>query len=95
VSQTPARGESRRPALEALLTFDPVTPLRAYSGPKLSIVTRFNETPAALHALVPAVGHRKLDGVGHWLQLDAPDRVNAEIEGFLGALPEASPGKPA
>ena len=69
--------------LEALLTFDPVTPLRAYSGPRLSLITAANETPGALHALVPELAHRKIDGTGHWVQLDAPDAVNRALDAFL------------
>jgi pimeloyl-ACP methyl ester carboxylesterase len=52
--------------LRALLTFDPVAPLSRYPGPRLSIITAFNEVPAAYHALVPSLPHRKIDGTGHW-----------------------------
>jgi pimeloyl-ACP methyl ester carboxylesterase len=68
--------------LEALLTFDPVTPLRAYSGPRLSLITAANEGPGALHALVPELAHQKVDGTGHWVQLDAPDAVNRAFDAF-------------
>mgnify|MGYP001079046233 CR=1 FL=1 len=29
-----------------------------------------------------------LDGCGHWLQLERPERFEAEIRGFLGRLAE-------
>jgi pimeloyl-ACP methyl ester carboxylesterase len=77
------RREALVETLASLFAFDPVTPLRSYSGPGLSIVTRFNETPAAYHALVPTLAHRTIDGVGHWLQLDAPETVNRELDRFL------------
>lgn len=72
--------------LEALLTFDPVTPLRAYRGPRLSVITHHNETPSALHALVPDVPARKVAGTGHWVQLDDPDAVNRLLDEFLAQL---------
>ena len=70
-------------ALESLLTFDPVTPLCAYAGPRLSLVSAANESPNALHALVPDLPHRKVDGVGHWIQLDAPAAVNEVLDQFV------------
>lgn len=69
--------------LEALLTFDPVTPLRAYPGPRLSLISDANENPSALHALVPDLPHEKVEGVGHWIQLDAPEAVNEALDRFL------------
>lgn len=72
--------------LASLFVFDPVTPLRSYSGPALAIITRFNETPASYQALVPTLAHRKIDGVGHWLHLDAPEAVNEELDRFLRTL---------
>jgi pimeloyl-ACP methyl ester carboxylesterase len=74
-------------SLAALLEFDPVTPLTRYRGPQLSIITPLNEVPGAYHVLVPTLPHRKIEGTGHWLQLDAPDRVNEEIDAFLTQLP--------
>jgi pimeloyl-ACP methyl ester carboxylesterase len=77
------RPEALVETLAALFEFDPVTPLRAYSGPALALITRFNHTPASYQALVPSLPHRTIDGVGHWLHLDAPEAVNREIDGFL------------
>jgi pimeloyl-ACP methyl ester carboxylesterase len=74
-------------SLAALLEFDPVTPLVRYRGPQLSLITALNEVPGGYHALVPTLPHRKVDGTGHWLQLDAPARVNEEIDTFLATLP--------
>jgi len=71
--------------LASLFEFDPVTPLRHYPGPALVLITRFNETPASYQALVPRLPHRRIDGVGHWLHLDAPEVVNREIDEFLTA----------
>jgi pimeloyl-ACP methyl ester carboxylesterase len=78
-------------SLAALFEFDPVTALANYPGPRLSVVTRCNETPAAYHRLVATLPHRAHEGTGHWLQLDAPERVNALIDEFL-RMPEFARG---
>lgn len=74
-------------SLEGLLSFDPVTPLQAFRGPVRSLVTSFNDVPGALHVLVPRIEHERVEGVGHWLQLDAPDRVAGALERFLARFP--------
>lgn len=68
--------------LRAMLTFDPVTPLEKYRGPKLSLITDFNEIPSALHRRVSSLPHKKVEGTGHWLHLDRPDEVNTIIDGL-------------
>ncbi len=69
--------------LSSMLTFDPVAALNAYRGPRLSLITRFNEEPGSYQNLVEALPWEKLEGVGHWLQLDAPETVNTAIDRFL------------
>ena len=69
--------------LENLFAFDPVTPLVAYPGPKLSLITALNETPASLQTLVPGLACDRIAGTGHWPQLEKPDDVNARLEAFL------------
>jgi pimeloyl-ACP methyl ester carboxylesterase len=73
--------------LEALLSFDPVTPLRAFAGPRLTVITRLNDRPDAFHAILPGLAVERIDGTGHWLQLDAPEAVNAVFDRFLAAIP--------
>jgi pimeloyl-ACP methyl ester carboxylesterase len=73
-------------SLEALLAFDPVTPLRGFAFPRRSVITRINERPDALHALVPEISVERIEGTGHWLQLDAPEAVNAALDRFLAAI---------
>jgi pimeloyl-ACP methyl ester carboxylesterase len=36
-----------------------------------------------LHALVPELAHQKIEGTGHWVQLDAPDAVNRAFDAFI------------
>lgn len=73
-------------ALRALLAYDPVTPLTAYRGPARTINTRLNDDPSGLASLVPSLPVRRIEGTGHWLQLDKPDDVNREIDDFLTAV---------
>lgn len=72
--------------LEALLEVDPVTPLAAFSGPKLSLITAANEGPSGLQVLVPTLLAEKVEGTSHWIHLDEPARVTARLERFLGEL---------
>ena len=74
--------------LEDLLTFDPVTPLSRYPGPKMAVITAANETPAALHAQVPGFRVHEMP-TGHWVQLDDPQGVNRLLDEFLNSLPSA------
>lgn len=75
-----------RAGLGALLTFDPVSALRRYPGPRLSVITSLNEQPGSYQRLVPELPFRKVEGTGHWVQLDAPDTVNALLDGFLADI---------
>jgi len=75
--------------LEDMLTFDPVTPLSRYPGPKMAVITDANETPAALHAQVPGFSVRKMP-TGHWVQLDDPSGVNALLDEFLESVPSVA-----
>lgn len=77
--------------LRALLTFDPVPPLTRYPGPKLTVISRYNETPGSYQNLVPSLPHRKMEGVGHWLHLDAPDETNRLIDDFLSGVDRGAP----
>ena len=81
------RREALTGPLEALLSFDPVTPLRAFRGPRLSVITHLNDRPDALHALVPGLPVDRIEGTSHWLQLDAPEAVNAVLDRFLASIP--------
>jgi pimeloyl-ACP methyl ester carboxylesterase len=72
--------------LRALLTFDPVPPLERYTGPRLTVITQYNETPGSYQNLVPSLPHRKIEGTGHWLHLDRPDETSRIIDEFLSRI---------
>lgn len=52
-----------------------------------AVITRINDRPDALHAIVPELSVERVEGTGHWLQLDAPELVNAALDRFLLAIP--------
>ena len=41
----------------------------------------------AMHASIPESELVIISGVGHMVDMEAPDRMNAEVRGFLHSLP--------
>ncbi len=70
----------------SILTFDPVTPLRRYVGPKLSVITALNDAPFSLHRLMPDLPRRQIADTGHWPHLDRPEEINRIVDSFLEPL---------
>ncbi|MFN7134991.1 MAG: alpha/beta fold hydrolase [Myxococcales bacterium] len=50
------------------------------------MITALNASPGAVHRQVPGFEVVEIEGVGHWLQLDAPQRINALLDAFLARL---------
>jgi pimeloyl-ACP methyl ester carboxylesterase len=69
--------------LREVMRFDPNPALAQYSGPKISIITPYNDMPSSLHRLGKGFPHRMVEGTGHWIQLDKPDEVNRLLDEFL------------
>ena len=69
--------------LASQLTFDPLPALKAYRGARRTLITRLSDRPDAYHRLVSDLPSSRIDGTGHWPQLDKPDEVNAAIDDFL------------
>lgn len=65
------------------LQYDPLTPLRLYKGPKLSVITSLNDAPFSLHNLDTELPHINVTGTGHWLQMDKPEEFNRIMDDFL------------
>jgi pimeloyl-ACP methyl ester carboxylesterase len=81
-----ARHEAVAESLISQLAFDPKPGLETIRGPKLAITTPVSEGPGAYHELVSDLPHYRIQGTGHWLHLDAPDRVSALIDDFFARL---------
>jgi len=71
------------------IVYDPLTPLRGYLGPKLSVITHLNDAPFSLHNLLGNLPHVKMSGTGHWLQMDRPDVFNRILDVFLLSIEKA------
>jgi pimeloyl-ACP methyl ester carboxylesterase len=78
------------PAFKGVLDYDPAQALDRYHGPKLAIVTPFNDQPASLHRIGAGFPHHVVSGTGHWIHLDRPDEVNALLDAFLAHTPGAT-----
>ena len=72
--------------LASLLIFDPVSILTQFRGPMRSVITATNDRPDAYHRLVDGLAVTRIEGTGHWLMLDKPDRVNEVIDAFVAEV---------
>ena len=71
------------PGFREGMRFDPDPSLAGYRGPKLSVVTPYNDEPFSLHRLGNGFPHRLVTGTGHWIQLDQPEEMNRILDEFL------------
>jgi len=69
-----------------VLRFDPDPALDRYTGPKLSVVTPYNDAAFSLHRLGKGFPHTVVDGTGHWIQLDKPEELNHLLDEFLSTV---------
>jgi pimeloyl-ACP methyl ester carboxylesterase len=74
------------PVLRSVMQFDPDPALARYAGPKLSVVTPYNDEAFSLHRLGKGFSHRVVTGTGHWIQLDKPGDFNQLMDGFLASV---------
>jgi pimeloyl-ACP methyl ester carboxylesterase len=72
--------------IKASQTYDPVSALQRYEGPKLSIVTPSSDTPLDLHNVLRDLPRVHMDGTSHWPQLDKPDEFNRHLDEFLAQI---------
>ncbi len=85
----------RDPATESLV--EPPTPLPPVTIPAMGVwssgdfaLVEDGMTGSARYVTGPW-RYERVDGAGHWLQLDAPDKVNALLLDFLGQQGEVAP----
>ena len=84
-----------RRIIDATFEFDPVPPLEAYNGPRLTVSTPQDGPVEELHELVRGVDHETVPGTSHWIQLDDPERFNEILDGFLERVDRATTRPPA
>jgi pimeloyl-ACP methyl ester carboxylesterase len=73
-----------------LFKYSPMSALKRFGGPTLSVITPLNETPFSLHRLVPDLPHKMIEGTGHWLQMDKPEEFNRIMDDFLASVDNGS-----
>ncbi len=69
------------------LAYDPEPAARKLRLPLLFVNATMPVDEANLRATAPQVQFEKIEGTGHFCHLEAPERVNAAIERFVGQLP--------
>jgi pimeloyl-ACP methyl ester carboxylesterase len=74
---------------KALTEFDPLPSLRNFFGPKLSVITPFNDAPFSLHKLEPSLPHILVPDTSHWLQMDRPEEFNRILDEFLRSVEQS------
>lgn len=84
-----------RKIIDATFEFDPVPPLEAYNGPRLTVSTPQEGQVQELHLLVRGVDHETVEGTSHWIQLDDPERFNEILDAFLDRVDRATAGPSA
>jgi pimeloyl-ACP methyl ester carboxylesterase len=76
-------------ALTSLTTYDAITLVEAYTGPRLAIVAADLKNPVSFEKQFPVVPAVAIHSAGHWLMLDKPDEVNAALDAFLATIDAA------
>ncbi len=76
-------------ALEGALDYSPRRALGRFDGPVRLVVSELNRSPSSLHRLWPELPVRRLAGASHWLMMDRPDEVWAELVELLDELRRA------
>lgn len=82
-----ALSTARQTAIGALRAFQEFRPraYASYQGPASAVIQSQFDSPDALHQ-IGGFPHTTIDGVGHWLQLGAPDKFNLILDGFLNRV---------
>jgi pimeloyl-ACP methyl ester carboxylesterase len=73
-------------ATMGLYTFDPISALAPYRGPRLHIASFLADNPAAIHRAFENMPVRVIPGASHWLMLDCPDAFNRALDAFLATV---------
>ena len=73
-------------ATNGLYTFDPVSALAPYRGPRLHIASFLADNSAAIHRTFKDMPVHVIQGASHWLMMDCPDQFNRTLDDFLATL---------
>jgi len=73
-------------ATMGLYTFDPISALAPYRGPRLHIASFLADNPAAIHRAFQDMPVEVIRGASHWLMLDCPADFNRALDAFLATV---------
>ena len=73
-------------AFRSLAAFDPVTTLRPFDGPMLSVISDLNNFTTSLHNVVPNLPSQQITATSHWLHMDKPEEFNQHLDRFLSTV---------
>lgn len=82
-----ARTEALTGFLRAAAVSSPCDDVARFDGRVELVVSELGTTPYSLSRRCPDLPCRRLDGLGHWLMLSAPDVVNRLLDDFLASGP--------
>jgi pimeloyl-ACP methyl ester carboxylesterase len=66
--------------------YDPRPAIRGFTGAKLVIAASALDGPTMFQRALPEIPFTLVDGVSHWVMMDAPDAFNARLDAFLEGI---------
>ena len=81
-------------ALAGLAVYDPLPDLRKADCPLYSLTLPGAESPRSYHAIIPSIAHETIEGVSHWVMLDAPEEFEHRLDAFLAKVDEMEMAPP-
>jgi pimeloyl-ACP methyl ester carboxylesterase len=68
------------------LGYDPRPTIAGYPGPKLAIGAAALDGPTMFQRAIPGIPFALVEGVSHWIMLDAPAALDAHLDEFLSEI---------
>ncbi len=72
--------------IHGALGYDPRPAVNGYPGPKLVVGAAALDGPTMFQRAIPGIPWVLVEGVSHWIMLDAPETLDAHLDGFLDAI---------
>lgn len=72
--------------IKAIFQFNPLIPLKRYTGPTLIVATPEENQPTALYKQMPNIPHKIITGTSHWMHMDKPEEFNQILDDFLKTI---------
>ncbi len=68
------------------LGYDPRPAVAGYPGPKLAVGAAALDGPTMFQRAIPGIPFALIEGVSHWIMMDAPEALDAHLDPFLAAI---------